>query len=49
MNKVVKWLIVAFAVWWVVKDPSGAAAAAHKAVAFGGQAANSLATLISSV
>ena len=49
MNKAVKWLIVAFVVWFVVKDPSGAATAAHKVLAFGGQAATSLAGFITSI
>jgi hypothetical protein len=49
MNRVVKWGLLAFAAWWVIKDPTAAGQFIHKAGALASQAASSLATLVSSI
>lgn len=49
MSKVVKWTIVVFLAWWVIKDPTAAGAEVGKLAAFATHAAGSLATAISSI
>ena len=49
MSKPVKWLLIAFVVWFAVTQPQQASAAVHKVVAFAGKAATSAATLVSSL
>lgn len=49
MSKVVKWVIVVFVAWWVIKDPTAAGAEVGKLAALASHAAGSLATAISSI
>ena len=49
MSTVVKWGLAAFAVWWVITQPSAAGAAVHHLATLATQAATSLATVISSI
>ena len=45
MKKLIRYLVIAVVVMWVVTDPTSAAAFAHKAAHAIGQAAHSLSTL----
>jgi hypothetical protein len=47
MSKYVRWLLIAVVALWVVHDPMGAAAQAHKFMTWLSQAGQSLATFIS--
>ena len=49
MNRVVKWGLIVFAAWLVIKDPHAAAHFVQKAGAFASQAASSFATFASSI
>ena len=49
MNNFVKWGLIAFAVWWVVKDPTSAGHAASNFGDFLTRAATSLTTALSSI
>lgn len=49
MSKGVKWLIIAFVVWWIVRDPTSAGAEVHNLAGFATQAAGSLSSFISSI
>jgi hypothetical protein len=47
VKKAVRWLVVAVAVAWLVQDPAGAAALAHRAVLAVSHAAHALSVLAS--
>lgn len=49
MNKAVKWVIVVFIAWWVIKDPTAATSAVHKLGGIATQAASSVAQVLSSI
>jgi hypothetical protein len=47
VKKAVRWLVIAVVVVWVIQDPAGATALAHRAVAALAHAAHSIAVLAS--
>ena len=49
MSKIIKWGILIFVVWWVIKDPTAASAEAQKIAGFASQAATSLSAVVSSI
>jgi hypothetical protein len=49
MSRLIKWGVVAFAVWWIVKDPTSAGHAASNFGDFLTRAATSLTTAIASI
>jgi hypothetical protein len=49
VNRVVKWLAIAFVVWWVVTAPSAAGLAVHNIGHLAARAATSVSTLMSSI
>jgi len=49
MPKFARWLLIALVVLWVIHDPHGAAAQAHRAMAWLSQAGSSLATFVSNL
>jgi hypothetical protein len=49
VNRVVKWCLIVFAAWWVIKDPAAAGQFVHKAGTFATQAASSLASFVTSI
>lgn len=49
MNRIVKWLLIAFVVWWVVTAPSAAGLAVHHLGTLATKAATSVSTLMSSI
>ena len=49
MKKLIRYLVIAVVVMWVITNPTSAAAAAHKAEAAISKAAHSLSTLAGSL
>lgn len=49
MNPVIKWLLVAFVVWWVIHDPAGAGHAVGRLGNLATQAATSLSTAVGNI
>lgn len=49
MPKFARWLLIALVVLWVIHDPLGAAAQAHRAWDWLSAAGSSLATFVSSI
>ena len=49
MSKPVKWLIVIFIAWWIIHDPTSASHGLGRLGALATQAANSAATVLSSI
>ena len=49
MSRIAKWALVAFAAWWVIKDPSSAGTAVSNLAGFATHAASSFASFISSI
>jgi hypothetical protein len=49
VKRIVRYLVIAVVVVWVVKDPTGAAALVHHGVAAFEAAARSLSTLVTSL
>jgi hypothetical protein len=49
IRKWLPWLLAAFAVWWVISDPHGAALFVHNAGAFLSHAGTSLSAFASSL
>lgn len=49
MSKFVRWLLIALVALWVIHDPAGAAAEAHRLMHWLSQAGASLGTFVSSL
>lgn len=49
MSRGVKWLIVAFVVWWIVRDPTSAGAEVRHIGSFATQVAAGLSQFMSSI
>jgi hypothetical protein len=49
LKDVVKWLLVAFVVWWIVQEPSNAAHLVHNIGSLLSSAANGLSHFVSSI
>lgn len=49
LKTVLGWLVVAFVIWWIIEDPTGAAHVVNNIGAFLASAARGIATFFSSI
>jgi hypothetical protein len=49
VSTVAKWAIIAFALWWIIKDPSSAGMAVQHLAGFATRAAGSFAHFVSAI
>jgi hypothetical protein len=49
VTTIAKWALIAFAAWWVIKDPSSAGTAVQHLAGFATTAATSFASFVSSI
>jgi hypothetical protein len=49
VTRIAKWALIAFALWWIVKDPSSAGAAVQHLAGFASSAATSFASFVSAI
>ena len=49
MSRIAKWALIAFAAWWVIKDPSSAGTAVQHLAGFATTAATSFASFVSNI
>jgi hypothetical protein len=49
VSRIAKWALVAFAGWWIIKDPSSAGTAVQHLAGFATRAAGSFAHFVSAI
>jgi hypothetical protein len=49
VSRIARWALIAFALWWVIKDPSSAGTAVQHLAGFATSAATSFARFVSAI
>jgi hypothetical protein len=49
VSRIAKWAIIAFALWWIIKDPSSAGTAVQHLAGFATTAATSFASFVGNI